>query len=451
MPKRHLKILFYAAVLALFCYYGTNRYAGTLCHIMRVVQGQSLEACDPRDLFDHALQGMMRSIDENSSYIPPKNYEELNETLSQEFGGLGIYVAMAENKQNPVIRFAYPDSPAAKAGVQAGDGIVSVDGESVANRSLDEITRTLRGPVGTTVILGLKRGNQTLNLSMVRDKIHVETVEGLIRRPDGTWDYSVPGNPGLIFLRLTSFGEKTYEEMYAVLSKLPEETRGLILDLRDNSGGLLDTAIRICDLFVDRGILVTTRGREGEVIQEFPATAYTLWPDLPVAVLINGGSASASEILAACLQDHAQQGELKAICVGERSYGKGTVQQLIDLGYLPGDLAGSDDASQTRIPPLWKRVWSPPPRGALRLTVASYWRPNGKNIHRFAEDTDKDTWGVVPNPGFVVPFHPDKAYRQQVRDRHCGTLKPEEISRIVPSDPQLQKAVEWIGSTTPAK
>ncbi|MDO4584264.1 MAG: S41 family peptidase [Planctomycetia bacterium] len=463
MPRRNITILLVALILSLFCYLGTNRYAESLAYVMYLIQMYSLEERNPRELLDSALDGMLTSLDENSGYIPPERYESLNEVLTQEFGGVGLSFSMAEKTGEPVIHFTLPQSPAAKSGIRGGDKILSIDGKSVQGLSLMDISNQLRGPVGTQVLVGVLRPatEQTLNFSITREKIQVETVEGDIRHADGTWEYFLPPLPTgenagkIAYLRIVSFGEHTCRELEKRLPQLLEAgMTGLVLDLRDNSGGLLDAAIAICDLFVSQGVLVTTRGRGGEILHTFTASPQTLCSGIPIAILINGESASASEILAACLQDHAASGELRAICVGTRSYGKGTVQQLIDIGYLPEDYPQEGDAENTS---LWERLWKTPPRGAIRMTVASYWRPNGQNIHRFSDSTEEDTWGVTPNDGFVVPFlqrdvmvlgreKKPSPYLKMLQERSNGTLEPSRSAEIYSLDPQLKKAVEWLAN-----
>lgn len=465
MPRRNMMILMVALVLSLLCHLGTNRYAESMAYVMHLIQMYSLEERKPRELLDSALDGMLTSLDENSGYIPPQRYESLNETLTQEFGGVGLSFSLAEKTGEPIIHFTLPESPAARSGILAGDKILSINGKPVKGLSLMDVSTQLRGPVGTQVLVGVLRPatEQTLNFSITREKIQVETVEGDIRHPDGTWEYFLPSLPTeekggkIAYLRIISFGEHTCGELEKRIPQLLEAgMTGLVLDLRDNSGGLLDAAIQICDLFISQGVLVTTRGRGGEILHTFTASPKTLCSGIPIAVLINGESASASEILAACLQDHAALGELQAICVGTRSYGKGTVQQLIDIGYLPEDYNSEEELENTS---LWERLWKTPPRGAIRMTVASYWRPSGKNIHRFSDSTEEDTWGVTPDKGFVVPFlqrdvmvlgkeKKPSPYLKMLQERSNGTLPPGRSAEIYGLDPQLKKAVEWLGNKT---
>lgn len=461
MPRRNITILMVALFFSLVCYLGTNRYAESMAYVMHLIQEYSLEERNPRELLDRALNGMLTSLDENSGYLPPEHYETLNETLTQEFGGVGLSFSVLEKTGEIIVHFTLPQSPAGKSGIRGGDKILSIDGKPVKGLSLMEISNQLRGPVGTQVLIGVLRPatEQTLNFSITREKIHVETVEGDIRHSDGTWEYFLPPLPlgdnrgKIAYLRIVSFGEYTCSELEKRIPKLLEAgMTGLVLDLRDNSGGLLEAAIQICDLFVSQGVLVTTRGRGGEILHTFTASPQTICSNIPIAILINGESASASEILAACLQDHADLGELQAVCVGTRSYGKGTVQQLIDIGYLPEDYPQEGDVENTS---LWERLWKKPPRGAIRMTVASYWRPSGKNIHRFSDFTEKDTWGVTPNQGFEVPFLQQEVmvlgkerkpspYLQMLKERSNGTLGPGRSAEIYDLDPQLKKAVEWL-------
>ena len=247
---------------------------------------------------------------------------------------------------------------------------------------------------------------------------------GDVREPDGSWNYLLPGTDRIGYVRVTSFGDLTVEEFETALEWLRQhKCRGLILDLRNNPGGLLDAAEEICDLFLPRGaVIVTTRGRDARVRNESCASGDGAYPKLPIVVLVNGQTASAGEIVAACLQD-----QHRAKIVGERSFGKGTVQNLIPV-----------EAGQSR----------------LKLTIATYWRPSEKNIHRMSSSKDSDEWGVKPDAGCEVKLDDEEqtAWHQGRRQRD-GRLMPEDLTAEKPSsgaapespvkfDRQLKRAVE---------
>lgn len=488
MPSRHVYILFTCIIVCTFCYFRSDRYLSSFRYVMEMVETQALEPVHKRALFDGALEGMLGMLDENSSYIPPVFYEEFDESLRQEFGGVGIGFQMDDASGRPVVSFTLPQSPAVKAGLVAGDHILGIAGQSTEGWSIDQVHSLFRGPVGDTIAVEVFRpsNGETLHLSVQRNRIRTESVEGVSRKPDGTWRYFLPilppeseaggesekiaetPPPGesfqeskIAYLRIVSFGEHTPAEMLRLLSMLQKQgMEGLVLDVRDNSGGLLESAIKICNYFISQGIIVSTRGRDGVELRTVVADGQRIVAKkLPVAVLINEHSASASEILAACLQDHSQAGELTAVCIGTRTFGKGTVQQLVELGPLPNDhrFDVSPDGQRREEVPLqdmWKRIWTEKaPRSAIRITVASYWRPSGKNIHRFVNAAPEDDWGVLPDPGMEVDIPRTasgkitsefmKAYSQLMSKRFHGSFTPEDWRTIYDIDPQLKKAMQW--------
>jgi len=266
-----------------------------------------------------------------------------------------------------------PNTPAHEAGIQVGDLIISIAGESTVGKSRSEAVKELRGPVGETVDLQIQRGSDTLFKTLTRAKISIESTHGDFRKPDGTWNYFLKDNPEIGYIRLSQFGEVSGEETKAALQALPKNVKGLILDLRANPGGLLDIAVEICDMFLEEGLpIVRIRGRGKTLIHEYESTAGTELPiDLPVCILINRESASASEIVSGCLQDHG-----RAVLVGEQSYGKGTVQDVIPIQQN---------------------------KSLLKLTTASYWRPSDRPIDRTTEIAKKTkVWGVQPDTGFAL-------------------------------------------------
>lgn len=480
------------------CYFRSDRYMNSLNYLMVMLRTRALEPVYERDLFDGALNGMLETLDDNSSYFLPKSYKEFDEALRQEIGGIGAIFRIDETTQKPTISFTLPDTPARKAGLLPEDQILAVAGHPAEGLSVDRIRELLDGEVGTAVAVDIFRPassatSQTLHLSIQRSRIRVETVEGFSRTPDGSWEYFLPaffpapaedasgemtaekeavGVPApqtkIAYVKLTSFGEHTATELKNTLLGLKKRgMAGLVLDLRDNTGGLLDAANKVCDLFLDQGVIVSTRGRDGVELKTFMASpSRILDKKTPIVVLINHLSASASEIVAACIQDHAREGELNAVCVGTRTFGKGTVQELIALGPLPNDhpiTGGSGDASEGNVSgiwDLWQQLWKKTPRAAVRITVASYWRPSGKNIHRFTRGNKKadesEDWGVLPDPGMEVEFprtargSVQPAFQKTVdtfsRKRFHGILTPTELEKAYDVDPQLKKGVEWLNT-----
>lgn len=377
MPTRNFVTLFLALLIGLICYQTAqrNRYATTIGSAMALVEQRALEPRERRELFYAAMDGMMQSLDEHSAFLDPERLPQLNEHLDQEFGGVGIVVERDPTTRELRVLTPLVGSPAQKAGVAAGDVILAIDDQSVDGMDVDATLKAIRGPRGSNVKLRLRDEVDAAEreVVLVRELIAVESALGDTRRDDGSWDFRLEEDRRIAYVRLTEFGEKTVAELDQVAASWKEPPSALILDLRDNTGGLLDAAVAVCDRFIDSGTIVTIKRRGGELDRPpYVATAGTVFPTtIPMAVLINGNTASAAEIVAACLQDHG-----RAVVVGERSFGKGTVQQIIRI-----------DGG----------------RSALKLTVSSYWRPSGLNIHRLRDGSSSE-WGVMPNDGYLVPL-----------------------------------------------
>lgn len=337
-----------------------------------------VEPVDRRELLTSAMAGMTSTLDQHSEYIPPVSYQAFQDTIQQEFAGIGIYVDQPVEGEPVRVITPLVGSPALRAGLMPGDAILEVDGEYVGDMDIRSVSERLRGPIATTVQLLVERGEEKLEVKVQRDTIQLESVIGDYRNGGNEWVYRLKQHPDIVYVRMTSFGDKTVSELRSVLSRLmpKSDVSGFVLDLRGNGGGLLTAAVDVCDMFLSSGRIVSTKTRGGVVEDEVSATAGTLVPpDMPVAILIDEHSASASEIVAAALQDHG-----RATIVGTRSYGKGTVQNILPLEYG---------------------------RSALRLTVAKYYRPSDQNIHRGVDDTEEDVWGVSPDPGMDVKIAED--------------------------------------------
>ena len=301
------------------------------------VRSDYVEQATDEELIESAIQGMLSHLDPHSSYLNEKSFKDMRVQTRGEFGGLGIEVTM----ENGYVKVVSPidDTPAFRAGVQAGDFITHLDGEAVQGLTLAEAVERMRGLVNTDLKVTIRReGVDPFDLVITRDVIKVRSVRSRIE-----------GNIG--YVRVTSFNEQSTPGVENAITDIKKELgnrfSGLVLDLRNNPGGLLTEAISISDAFLEQGEIVSTRGREAEDTQRYNARAGDLVDGLPIVVLINGGSASASEIVAGALQDHR-----RAIILGTKSFGKGSVQTIIPL-------AG---------------------HGAMRLTTARYFTPSGGSI-----------------------------------------------------------------------
>ncbi len=342
---------------------------------------------DRRKLIEAALRGMMDELDPYSNYISPDDLTKFNVQVEQEFSGIGIQVTIDPHSRRLTVTSPLPGTPAYKAGVRAGDTIMEINGKTTDKMTVDDAVKVLKGKEGEEVTIGVMRAgsSQIDKLTMPRAKIHVPTVLGDSYRPDGTWNYMLDPDHKIAYIRLTAFSRNTGRELRSALSDLKSQgMKGLILDLRFNPGGLLNTAVEVADLFLEEGKIVSTKGRTTEEREQWAKKPGT-FSGFPMAVLVNRYSASASEIVSAALQDHK-----RAIVVGERTWGKGSVQNVIELENG---------------------------KSALKLTTASYHRPSGKNIHRFPDSKESDEWGVMPDKDYAVQFT-DPEMRTYVEYRH---------------------------------
>ena len=307
--------------------------------VLERVRSDYVEKPDDASLIDNAINGMLAALDPHSAYLNPKHFRDMQVQTRGEFGGLGIEVTM----ENGVVKVVSPidDTPAAKAGVQANDLITHLDGEQIVGLTLEQAVEKMRGPVNTPITLTIVRKGKDdpLEIRIVRDVIRINAVKS---RLEGE----------VIYLKVSTFNEQTHANLVKQVDALkkqlgPKQPKGYVLDLRNNPGGLLDQAISVSDDFLEKGAIVLTKGRNLEETQRANARPGDITEGKRVLVLINGGSASASEIVAGALQDHK-----RALIIGSRSFGKGSVQTIIPLGQ----------------------------NGAIRLTTARYYTPSGRSI-----------------------------------------------------------------------
>ena len=316
--------------------------------IFERVRSSYVEQVDEAELIEAAINGMLASLDPHSSYLPPKSFEDMRVQTRGEFGGLGIEVTMEEG----LVKVVAPidETPAAEAGVQAGDFITHIDGESVLGLTLSDAVERMRGAVGTDIVITVAREGEEepLEITITRDVIKIRAVRA-----------RVEGDVGVI--RVTTFNEQTYDNLVDAIDQVRDElggedaVKGYVIDLRNNPGGLLNQAIAVSDAFLDKGEIVSTRGRDPRDSERHNADPGDITDGKPLVVLINEGSASASEIVAGALQDHR-----RAIIVGAKSFGKGSVQTIVPLSG----------------------------QGAMRLTTARYYTPSGRSIQALGIEPD---------------------------------------------------------------
>ena len=360
--------------------------------IFERVRSEYVEEVDDKALIEAAIDGMLRSLDPHSSFLSVDDAEDMRVRTRGEFGGLGIEVT----QEDGWVKVVSPidDTPADEAGVEAGDFITHVDGESLLGLTLDESVDIMRGPVGSEIVITIAREGEPepFDITIVRDTIKLTAVR--VRTEGDT-----------VVVRVTTFNEKTYsnlkdglEDAIAELGGL-ENVNGVVLDLRNNPGGLLDQSIRVSDAFLEKGEIVSTRGRYAEDSDRFNATPGDLINDKPLVVLINGGSASASEIVAGALKDHR-----RAIIVGTKSFGKGSVQSVIPL------------------------------RGesAMRLTTARYYTPSGRSIQAL---------GVSPD---IIVEQPRVARNEEAEDEAQNLRSEADLRGSLNNDSLTEDEIQQI-------
>jgi carboxyl-terminal processing protease len=361
----------------------------TFTNILSIVKKNYVEDVETKNLVNGAINGMLSSLDPHSAYLTPDLYKELQMDTQGRFGGLGIEITV----KNGVLTVVSPieDTPAFKAGVQPGDMIFKIEDDFTKDMTLVDAVKRMRGPKGTKINLSIKReGNpELINFTLTRDTIRVQSVRNRTLEP------------GYGYIRLAQFQERSDRDLQKALEKMAGEKgglKGLVLDLRNNPGGLLTQAVRVSDLFLDSGLIVYTDGRIESQKQKFFAQKEASLMDFPIVVLVNGGSASASEIVAGALQDHK-----RAVVLGTKTFGKGSVQTILPL----------DDNS------------------ALRLTTARYFTPKGRSIQ---------ATGIVPD--IIVESTPQQDGKGD--DRKRPSLREENLPGHLQNQQQTPSSQEQL-------
>jgi carboxyl-terminal processing protease len=334
----------------------TYRNLSLFGDIFEKIRTDYVEKPDEKKLIESAVNGMLTSLDPHSGYLDSKSFRDMDIDMRGQFGGLGIEVTMEDGALKVVTPI--DDTPAAKAGIMTNDLIREIDGEAVQGLSLNQAVEKMRGLINTNVKLKIERPNrkEPLEFTLTRSNIVVPAVRSRQEADVG-------------YIRITTFSEQTFDGMKKAIEKLtadigPDKVKGFIIDLRNNRGGRLDQAVMVSDGLLERGEIVSTRGRNPEETTRFNARAGDLTKGKPVVVLINGGSASAAEIVAGAVQDHK-----RGVVMGTRSFGKGSVQTIIPLGA----------------------------NGALRLTTARYYTPSGRSIQAKGIDPDIEVLQEIPD------------------------------------------------------
>lgn len=379
--------------------------------MLNQIEQRYVHPIDRNDLLETALRAIVGKIDaaaghlrtDDMAFLDAREVSQLKESLEQKVAGIGTALKQEEQTREVVVTAVLPRSPAFKGGILAGDRIAHVDDVPLArDAKLADVVKLLRGPSGSPVTVSVRRNgaDELQRIQLVREVVQLASVKGRRLKAGGDWEFMLDDERKIGYVRLEHLGNQSPEEVRSALRELQGRgLKALILDVRSNPGGSLDDAIKVADLFVAHGTIVTVKGRDGE--KAYSASAEGTFEGFPMAVLVNRKTASAAEIVAACLQDHG-----RAAVIGERTFGQGIVRTIV---------------------PLQGGV------GALKLPVAAYYRPSGKNVNRYVHFTDADEWGVLPNAGCEVELG-DEEWKELDRGVEEGQIE----------DRPLQKAFEYL-------
>jgi len=361
--------------------------------VMERTKATYVEEVSDKKLIEAAINGMLTSLDPHSSYLDEKDFKYMNEQTSGKFGGLGIEITMEQG----LVKIVSPidDTPAYRAGLKPGDYVTNIDGETIIGMTLNEAVDKMRGKPGTKVKLTIRRVNEKpFDVVLKREEIKTQSVKSELK------------DENVLYVRLGSFSEDVAEDIEKAYRKGLKETKeglkGLVLDMRNNPGGLLDQAVAVSSLFLDKGEIVSTRARNEEETLRYSAKGKDITNGLPIVVLINSGSASASEIVAGALQDHK-----RAVVLGEKSFGKGSVQTVIPLGKF----------------------------GAMRVTTARYYTPSGRSIQATGIEPD-----VVVHPAKLEEFAEEYGFSEA---EYKNALKNETIEKEKKNKDSQDKDQDW--------
>lgn len=378
------------------------------------IERNYVKEVDRRKLVEAALRGMLEELDPYSNYISPDELTKFNTQVEQEFGGVGLQVGYDPRTRRPQVISPQPGTPAYKAGIKAGDMIMEVEGKTTEGLHVDDVVKLIRGKPGEKITIGIAHMGQDKveQVTLERAIIHVATVLGDVHKGDDSWNFMLDDDKKIGYIRLTSFARDSTRELTEALNELKKAgMKALVLDLRFNPGGLLSAATEVSDLFVEEGKIVSTKGRNTPE-KVWNAKKEGTFSGFPMVVLVNRFSASASEIVSACLQDHK-----RAVIVGERTWGKGSVQNVIELE------SG---------------------KSALKLTTASYHRPSGKNIHKLPGAKESDEWGVMPDENYKVEMSTDEMQQYLEYRRQRDIISKDGPPKTDFTDKQLKKGMDYL-------